>query len=148
VKTRKARLKLENTKDEFTLIVVEDYAAEHKEADKYYEKYRSDEYEEDDNDGLFIPATKPITGKKREIGAIILVADKVTHGLLAHEAWHAALHHDQEVVGYTGNYSGDYISNYSPEERMAYKIQELVSKMAVALRTMRVRLEYEPSIYS
>jgi hypothetical protein len=117
---------------------------------KFWKDHRSDEVDVDDDcDAMFIPCNpaRADDDDNRICGGLFYIYEQLHYGTIAHECWHAANYHDYQICGYRGHYWEDFISNYSAEERMAYKIEELVNGVIRICRKSKVKIKDEKSIY-
>jgi hypothetical protein len=97
--------------------------------------------------GIFMCSNPMFTDKEdRVIGAIVLLATPLTHGVIAHEVWHAVVFHEFGMLGYRGHYE-DALENYSPEERAANFVESITSEIYGAIKEWRLEVENEDKIF-
>jgi len=115
--------------------------------------FRDNDVKEDsagtyDSRGIYLnkPA-KTLEGGKRKVGALFFLTEELTHGMITHECLHAAMEWMTSVNGYRGSYTDDYLFNNSPEEQLAYRLQELVNGIYIFCNQRKIKIKTEKSIY-
>jgi hypothetical protein len=118
--------------------------------ERHYKKFNSEEITVA---GLVLEEeeTKTVTNAEDGIdyclfAAMFLNEQDLTIDIAAHEAVHAAMVHERNIIKYIGLYEGNDDTGEAPEERLAYTIGEYVEQIMLVCQKEHINLRVSPKI--